>query len=64
MQLKELKKGDFFRIITKAGTGRKTYTKGDYDRAEKKYLCTDYEDAGSEGRYFKPSQEVTTEFTY
>ena len=64
MQLKELKKGDYFRIVTKKGEGKKTYIKGDFDRQEKKYLCTDCEDAGSEGKYFKASQEVTTEFIY
>ena len=63
MKLKELKKGDFFRIVTKAGTGRKTYTKGEYDRVEKKYLCGNYEDI-NDYKYFKPTQEVTTEFIY
>lgn len=63
MKLKELKKGDFFRIVTKAGTGRKTYTKGEYDRAEKKYLCGNCEDI-NDFKYFKHTQEVTTEFIY
>ena len=44
--------------------GQKTYIKGDYDRAEKKYLCTDYRDAGGAGKLFKPSQEITTEFVF
>lgn len=64
MQLKELKKGEFFRIITKGKQGKKTYIKGEFDRSEKKYLCTDAEDAGSEGKYFKASQEITTSFEY
>lgn len=64
MTLKELKKGELFRIIKAGKQGRKTYIKGDFDRSEKKYLCIDYEDAGSEGKYFKASQEITTEFVY
>lgn len=64
MQLKELKKGEFFRLMKGGRQGKKTYIKGDYDRAEKAYLCTDCEDAGSEGAYFKASREVTTELTY
>lgn len=64
MTLKNIKKGDFFRVIRGGKIGKATYIKGDFDRAEKKYLCTDYEDAGSEGKYFKASQEITTEFVY
>ena len=64
MTLKELKKGDFFRIIRKGQVGKKIYIKGYFDRSEKKYLCTDWEDAGSEGKYFKSTQEVTIDFEF
>lgn len=64
MQLKDLKKGELFRVMKSGKQGKKTYIKGDFDRSEKKYLCTDYEDAGSEGKYLKATQEITTEFIY
>lgn len=65
MTLKEIKKGDFFRTIDRNGKeGKKTYIKGDFDRSEGKYLCTDFHDAGSEGRYFKGSQAITTAFEF
>lgn len=64
MELREIKKGEFFRIVTKGKQGKKTFIKGDFDRSEKKFLCTDYEDAGGAGRYFKAGQEITTEFNF
>lgn len=62
--LKQLKKGDFFRIVTKNGKiGKATYRKGDYDRASKTFSCIDYEDICHE-KFLKPTQQITTEFVY
>lgn len=64
MQLKELKKGEYFRIVTNGKQGRKVYIKDDYYRPDKKYLCIEWEDAGGSGKLFKPTQEITTEFEF
>lgn len=64
MKLNELKKGDYFRVVRSGKLSRSVYIKGGYDRGEKKFLCTDFYDAGSEGKYFKATQEVTTEFEF
>ena len=59
-----LKKGDFFRIVTKNGkVGKATYTKGEFDRSSKAYSCIDYEDISHE-KFLKPTQQITTEFIY
>lgn len=65
MKLKDIQKGDYFRVVRKGGkVSAAVYVKGAYDRSEKKYLCVDFYDAGSEGKYFKGSQEVTTDFEF
>lgn len=65
MQLKEVKKGDYFRVVRKGGkVSAAVYVKGEYDRSEGKYSCVDFCDAGSEGKYFKATQEVTTSFEF
>ena len=66
-QLKDLKRGEFFRVV-KRSTGRcavstKVYVKDEYDRSEKKYYAHDYFDVCA-FRAFKPTQEVTTEFEF
>lgn len=63
MKIKELKKGEFFRLVTKKGVGAKTYVRDEYDRSDKKYCAYDFFDVCA-FRYFKPSQEVTTDFEF
>lgn len=64
MELRQVKKGEFFYVVRNGVIGTKIYIKGEYDRAEKKFLCTDYFDAGSEGKYFKPSHQVEVDFEF
>lgn len=62
--LKQLKKGDFFRIVTKNGkVSKATYTKGDYVREIKRFSCIDFEDISHE-KFLKPTQQITTEFVF
>ena len=65
MQLKDIKNGEFFKVVRKGGkVSAAVYGKVKYDRSERKYLCFDFYDAGSEGKYFKGTQEVTTSFEF
>lgn len=60
MKLKDLQKGDFFRLNEKA---KKTYVKDDYDRSSKAYCCYNYEDI-NDFKFFKGNKEIFTEFIY
>ena len=70
-QLKELKKGEIFRLVkrktngatTACGVSVKVYVRDHYDRSERKYYAHDYFDA-CDFRAFKPTQEVTTDFEF
>ena len=65
MLLKDLKKGEYFRMVSPSGLlSRETYIKGDYDRSEKKYLCARCSDVLGSGRYMRSNQEISTEFIY
>lgn len=60
MKIRELKRGDFFRLTPQS---RKTWVKDEYDHSSKKYLCYNYEDI-NDFREFDGSKEVFTEFVY
>lgn len=63
--IKEISKGEFFRLVDSKGkVGKKVYLKGEYDRWEKKYLCDDAQDMWGYGKYVKPKQKVFVGFTY
>ena len=63
-QIKELKKGEFFRLYRKGwGYSLSVYVRGEYDRSEKKYLATKYFDV-NDWRYFKPTQKVAVGFEF
>ena len=65
MELRQLKKGTYFRTINSKGiVSRETYLKGDYDASERKYLCEKASDVWGFGKYFKGDKEVTTEFEF
>ena len=63
MKIKELKKGEYFRLVTKKGVGTKTYVRAEYVRSYKKYCAYEFLDVCA-FHYFKPSQEVTTDFEF
>lgn len=59
MKIKELKKGDFFKL-TENGC---VYVRSDYIKADKKYECYKYDDINS-FRYFKGDKEIITDFIF
>ena len=63
MQLKDLKKGELFRLVTKKGVGTKVYVRDEYCRAERKYYAVDYMDICN-CRLLKPTQEVVVDFEF
>ena len=66
MQVKELKKGDYF---TRKSLGEKSakpsqvYIRGDFDQSEKKYWCQKWNDISS-GRYVDGNKTIYTDFTF
>lgn len=64
MKIKELKKGDFFTLKPIAEPKEsQVFIRGDYDRTEKKYECTRFDDINS-WRLLKPSTVVYTDFIF
>ena len=64
MKLKELKKGEWFTLKPiENPTEHQVYVKGDYDRANKKYSVTHWDDINSE-RFLKGDITVYTGFTF
>ena len=62
--LKELKKGEYFRIVNKNGKVLPTvWVKDEYDRSERKYMAVKFWDICS-SRLFKGEQTVTTDFIF
>lgn len=51
--IKQLKKGDLFKIPTST----KTWVRGEYERNMKRYSCTDYDDINLE-RFFRSGYPV------
>ena len=60
-ELKELKKGDFFKL--RDSDTATVYVKGEYDRSTKTYSCFKFEDVNDE-RFFKGSKKVFVGFTF
>ena len=59
MTVKELKRGDFFRL---SENGR-VYVRDEYDRAEKKYWIYPFDDVNA-GRFLKGSRAVLIDFEF
>lgn len=62
-QIKELKKGEFFKRNIKGQPSEKIYIKGDYDRATKSYSATAYDDINQE-IFIKANKYVFVDFTF
>lgn len=60
VQIKDLKQGEFF-ILSK--NAKKVYSKGGYDRSEKKYECNDFDDI-SNCKYLAGNKTVFINFTF
>lgn len=60
-ELKELKKGDFFKL--KDSDTATVYVRGEYDRSTKTYSCFKFEDVNDE-RFLKGSKNVFVGFTF
>lgn len=61
MKLKELKKGDYFKL--KDSETAPVWVKGDYVRSEKKYSTYKFEDINHE-RFVSGEKEVITNFDF
>lgn len=62
--IKDLKKGEFFtRKAIDNPTETQVWIRGDYDRTEKKYECTRFDDI-CRTAYFKGTAPAYTEFTF
>ena len=59
--IKELKRGDFFKLSDKPNAN--VYIRGEYDKSEKKYCCEKYFDM-NDWRMFKGNKIVITDFTF
>lgn len=63
--VKDFRKGDYIRLTGKDGkSGKKTYIRGEYDRATKKYLLIDCDNVYGNGRLVKGSTKANDDFTY
>jgi len=64
MELKQLKKGDFFTLnpITEPKESQ-VYIKGEYDKSSKTYSCNKFDDMNEE-RFYKSNKIVFTGFTF
>lgn len=64
MQLKDLKRGDWFTLKPIAEpTEKQVFIKGQYDRFSKKYDCGRFDDI-SYSRFLKGETAVYTDFTF
>ena len=64
MKIKELKKGDFFTLRPIAApTESQVWIRGDYDRSQRKFEATRFDDA-SMSRMFQSTREIFTDFMF
>lgn len=62
--VRELKKGEYFKLINSKGVASATvYVRDEYDREERKYMVTRFDDISS-SRMLKGTQRVTTDFIF
>lgn len=65
VDIKTLKKGDYFTLKDiEQPSESQVYVFEEYDRSEKQYLAYKFNDAGGNGRYFKPGTKVYVDFTF
>lgn len=62
-QIKNLKKGEFFKRIIKGQPTERVYIRGDYDRATKTYSAIAYDDINQE-IFIKADKLVFIDFTF
>ena len=64
MKLKQVKKGGWFTLKPiPSPTPSQVWIRGDYDRTEKRYAVTNWEDMNRE-RFLNGDREVFTDFTF
>ena len=61
--IRNLKPGDYFRLVTKRGLQSPVYIKGDYDRASKRFSIYKFENINAE-RFVKGSALVSTDIDF
>ena len=62
-EIKNLKKGEFFKRLIKGQPTERVYIKGDYDRATKTYSATAYDDINQE-IFIKANKLVAYDFIF
>lgn len=63
LTIKNLKKGSYFKLVTKKGVSTSIYIINHYIREEKKFSISPVDDINKE-KFVKATQLVTTEFEY
>ncbi len=64
MKIKDLKKGDLFTInAIPEPRKNQVYIRGEYDKSNKTYSCTRYDDMNNE-RFYKGDKPVFVSFTF
>jgi len=64
VKLSTLKQGEYFKRIRAGKPAEKVYTRGAYDRGEKRYDCADHDDIWGTGILLRGSTNVAIGFTY
>lgn len=62
-QLRNIKKGNFFKRLTKGQPNNRVYVKDYYDRELKAFWCYPYDDV-NDGRFIKATTIVNVGFTF
>ena len=63
MKLKQLRKGDYFKLVRKGVVCSCVYVRGDYDKGTKRFSVYKFYDVMNE-RFLKGDTEVTTSFEF
>ena len=63
VQLRSLKKGDYFKRLVRGKLTAETYTREEYDRETRKFGCAKHSDVWGDGILLKGSTLVNTDFT-
>jgi hypothetical protein len=64
VKLNTLKNGEFFKRIIGGKVSRETYTREDYDRQYKRFICAKHSDLWGDWVMLKGSTLVNTDFEY
>lgn len=63
IELRALKKGEFFKRSIKGAPSKTVYVKGSYDKSSKRFDCSKFEDVNAFIQ-LKPSSLIFSDFTF